>query len=64
MVLDGILWYIRTYIKKVKINMVTLCREWVRICCLSAFQNESVVIFMRTSRKNAQKSQKNSLIKQ
>ena len=38
--------------------MLTLCREWVRICCLSAFQNESVAIFMRTSRKNIQKSQR------
>ena len=41
-----------------KINMIKLCREWVRICCLSAFQNESPAIFMRTSRKNIQKSQR------
>ena len=58
MVLYGYLWVFRTFSEKAKINMLTLCREWVRICCLSAFQNESVAIFMRTSRKNIQKSQR------
>ena len=28
MVLDGILWYIRTYIKKVKINIELLCLKF------------------------------------
>ena len=31
--------------------MLTLCREWVRICCLSAFLNESVDIFLRNAQK-------------
>ena len=58
MVLYGYLWVFRTFSEKAKINMLTLCREWVRICCLSTFQNESPANFMRTSRKNIQKSQR------
>ena len=53
MVLYGYLWVFRTFSEKAKINMLTLCREWVRICCLSTFQNESPDIFLRNAQKTS-----------